>query len=422
MLYVFNDHHFSHRDFWSFRGKKRNSTWVRKRVPVFLSSTQSKKMRQRYLPRSFLLSKATATRWAATLDRRADWGVLRAPGVLYDICKEEVGKHDVDDFLQKAFVRARHRMKQRRMVGMKSAMQVVLGAAVKPEVSIITGGPSVGKSLLLSQVGNSVDGPSQLQVLNICSYGTDLSTAFQSVKNHVEECESRAGKWPVVIVDRAHRVFSDTRECETTKSFLQLLLALSKEQRRMSVLLGTSDDMDFGARLSRSLGFDSVHLHSIHIGEAEPADTLNELMNEWGLGPDTSAAIADVFGGHLLTALTAVGDLSWRRHEYCLMRSFPGETLGLPGAFRHHRGRRCFLEALGEQGVVDIGEKGHPDVMLARELRMGDCVSSSATLVNFSGNPSDLTFGRAGGKFFLPTCQYQRTAIMMHLFSKPLCI
>jgi predicted ATP-dependent serine protease len=76
--------------------------------------------------------------------------VLRAPGVLDDICKEEVGKHYVDDFLQKAFVRAQHRMKQRRMVGMKSAMQEVLGAAVKPEVSIITGGPSVGKSLLLS--------------------------------------------------------------------------------------------------------------------------------------------------------------------------------------------------------------------------------------------------------------------------------
>ncbi len=222
----------------------------------------------------------------------------------------------------------------------------------------------------------------------------------------MEDCERRTGKWPVVIVDRAHRVFS--RTCENTKLFLHLLLALSKEQRRMSVLLGTCDDMDFGARLSSRLGFDSVHLHSIHIGEVEPADMLNELMNEWGLGPDTSAAIADVHGGHLLTALTAVGDLLWRKHEYRMVRSFPGETLGLPGAFRHHRGRRSFLEALGEQGIVDVGlsndrgrpGKMHADVMLTRELRMGDCVSSSATLVNFSGNQSDLHVGRAGGKFF----------------------
>jgi hypothetical protein len=79
-------------------------------------------MRKGYLRRSFLFSKVTETCWAATLNRQADWGVLRTPGVLYDICKQEVGKSCVDDFLKEAFVRAQHRMKLRQRVGMKSAM------------------------------------------------------------------------------------------------------------------------------------------------------------------------------------------------------------------------------------------------------------------------------------------------------------
>ena len=93
--------------------------------------------------------------------------------------------------------------------------------------------------------------------------------------------------------------------CKDAKVVVHLLLAFTKEQRRMSVMLGTSD-LDFGARLARRMDIDSVHLHSIHIGEVEPAEMLTELTNEWGLGEDTAVAIADAYGGHVLAAMSAI--------------------------------------------------------------------------------------------------------------------
>lgn len=124
-------------------------------------------------------------------------------------------------------------------------------------------------------------------------------------------------------------------------------------------MLGTSD-LDFGARLARRMDIDSVHLHSIHIGEVEPAEMLTELT----MGEDTAVAIADAYGGHVLAAMSAIEQLKWEKHDF----------------------------------------------------RMANASVPGRVCVDGWYYPGEL-FRKVCGKLFLPACQYTRATIMLRLFS-----
>lgn len=109
----------------------------------------------------------------------------------------------MDGFLEQVLQRARRRSRMRQVVGMKSAMETVAVAAS------VTGGPSVGKSFLLSKVAALV------------------FRGREDLPDHVEACE-REDTWPVLIVDRADQFFRQP-PCEDAKVVVHLLLAFTKE-------------------------------------------------------------------------------------------------------------------------------------------------------------------------------------------------
>ena len=210
---------------------------------------------------SFLLRNATTTTWAPTLARSADWDRLFVPGELYRACVQDVGKDHVQQHLQAVCKRARARLALRPVYGMELATQEVLHAGGSPRVTVVTGGPSVGKSLLLSRVSREP----HLQALYLQGYELSKSSTCMLVQ-HVEAAE-RAHKWPVVIVDQAHRFFGHWSE--HANAWMQLLLVLSKEERRLGVLLG-SHQTTLAREMASALHTNDKHFATLHIGTCAP--------------------------------------------------------------------------------------------------------------------------------------------------------
>lgn len=130
------------------------------------------------------------------------------------------------------------------------------------------------------------------------------------------------------------------------------------------------------------------------------------LTEDWGVGETTAALIADVYGGHVLTAENTLCRLAMEGPAFRLVDGFMGSAS--PGPFLHHGGSRGFVEELGVNGVVAADMNARRAVF----WELGSLVTQNTQLVHFSGQ----RLLQPWTACVLPTCQFVRMNIMLGLY------
>jgi hypothetical protein len=144
----------------------------------------------------------------------------------------------------------------------------------------------------------------------------------------------------------------------------------------------------------------------------EPESVLN-MMKDWGVGPAVAAALADVFGGHVLTLECALQELAKRQWRYSMARSFPGQTLALPGEFFfYHPNGKAFFCGVASGGMVAVERSTNGFINASNCLAITGSICGGGDMVNFSGRELDRDMSNT---LCVPLTQFMRTAIAMHL-------
>jgi hypothetical protein len=91
---------------------------------------------------------------------------------------------------------------------------------------------------------------------------------------------------------------------------LEKLVQLSKQERKMNVLLGSSE-YDYPFRLRHGRFFNTANFtDTLFAGEVHPAAMRDLLLRHWGLGPRLTDVFLAFFGGHIHMASLALSKLA----------------------------------------------------------------------------------------------------------------
>lgn len=134
---------------------------------------------------------------------------------------------------------------------------------------------------------------------------------LQLLVSHLQaECERR-GEFPTIAIDAAELVFCDRADDPKARSraLAALQLFTPSWRRQSSLILASADEYQLDVHLRR-LGFNTHHISdAIVAGEAPPAAMKRLLTETWGCGPNLTAALLALYGGHVYRAFQAVREL-----------------------------------------------------------------------------------------------------------------
>jgi hypothetical protein len=221
--------------------------------------------------------------------------------------------------------------------------------------------------------------------------------ALDVLRGFVSACEME-GRFPVLIIDEANRalpsakVDKDARKSppdeETERRTLQvldLLTRLTKESRRMNVLLTASEHAE-PFRLAL-LGFGTQHMTSTVVAcEVPPAETHALLTREWRCGPALAEGLMAVYGGHVWRLRLAVGGLAHEGPAFRAVSGFPAAVSdGVNKCVRAARsedkamaGFDSMLRAVATRGYAEVSSREDPRAELACKLNVGGLVPDVA--------------------------------------------
>jgi len=156
----------------------------------------------------------------------------------------------------------------------------------------------------------------------------ELEELVAVLEAYIAACATQ-GEFPVLVIDEANlalpsprppRAPGDTRPeppltpaearvRERTLAALGLLTQLSKESKRLNVLLAASEHAE-PFRLAE-LGYSTAHMTEVVVAsEVPPAEMRAMLVDKWRCGPALAEGLLAVYGGHVLRAKNALGDLA----------------------------------------------------------------------------------------------------------------
>ena len=194
--------------------------------------------------------------------------------------------------------------------------------------------------------------------------------------------------FPVLILDEANRALPSTPgDVKATLDVLHRLTLLTKEQRRMNVLLAASEHAE-PFRLA-DLGFQTAHMsRTVVASEVPPAEMHALLTRHWRCGPSLAEGLMAVYGGHVWQTHLALGGLALQGPAFKAIAGFSPVSgdgvsscclaaLGSGGP--HVAGLESWLHALAVYGCVGIPSRTDPRAELVSKHNVGGVVSESAS-------------------------------------------
>ena len=337
----------------------------------------------------------------------------------------------------------------------------------KGRMNLLTGGPSVGKSMLLNRLRSDlmdtndgtekpfmvlyVDGristeslladlmneisliipkSDKLKALVRPGYPTavvrlsELMLPTTDSKENISKAAELLTKLSevssiVIIIDEANAYFR--KSSESSADLLQMFIALTKQRHIVNVLLSTSE-FSFPYTLQSEMGFKMGFLRSTMVlGEVLPDDMYNLLTAVFKLRHNLALRLIDLFGGHIDLVITVLCDLQSNYTDLVPKELFPGggisnvekclsDSENDKEARRHH-----MIEAL--QSLATVGFVS---------MKYGDIIGRILTENNVAGyvGPTACTYGinRAFKGGMVPFTQTCRLDILQVLSDNDLII
>jgi hypothetical protein len=214
-----------------------------------------------------------------------------------------------------------------------------------------------------------------------------------------------------IIVDEAQVYFYETVTNDDAKGILRMLTALSKEQRKLNVILSSSVFL-FPYQL-KVLEFytKNIHPHMI-MGDVPPIDVYSLLTKEWHIRPHLAIALINHFGGHILNLSQAVDGLALMGKMYRPLSTYgstsSGDVSRCIGAGKRDSELKDLvipgLKLLAESGFLPLEEDDKLGNFIA-EYNVGGFVPKGA-IASFL--PDEVQRGRSG---VVPSFQMMRMVI-----------
>ena len=131
----------------------------------------------------------------------------------------------------------------------------------------------------------------------------------------------------VIIIDEANAYFR--KSSSSSADLLQMFILLTKEEKLVNVLLSTSE-FSFASTLQDDMGFKSVFLDSVMVlGEVLPDDMYTLLTTDFQLRHNLALRLIDLFGGHVYHVIKVLRRLQQSKHQDLVpRRAFPEGGIG----------------------------------------------------------------------------------------------
>lgn len=199
------------------------------------------------------------------------------------------------------------------------------------------------------------------------------------------------------------------RRQDDTQALLQHMVALTKESRRINVLLSTSD-YSYPYRLQQGDFFNTTNLTgTIFAGEVPPADMRDLLLHKWGLGQRLADVFLAYYGGHVHMASQAIYALSTGLDNFDCASVSPRMGAASVGAcLRGGPAARSLLTRMALAGFAEVQDLGDPAVQLVARANVGGLVDSHATVV---GVPFEVRTAGHAEYGMVPSAQFTRHMI-----------
>lgn len=191
---------------------------------------------------------------------------------------------------------------------------------------------------------------------------------------------------------------------------LHHLVALTKDSRRINVLLSTSE-YDYPHRLEQGGGFNTSNLTgTIFAGEVPPKDMRDLLLDKLGLGPFLADVFLAYYGGHVHMASQALSALSTGLDEFdCASVAPKMGAASVVTCLRSGPAARSLLAGMALAGFAEVQDLGDPAAQLVARANVGGLVSSHATTV--VGVPYEVRTAGHAEYGMVPSAQFMRHVI-----------
>jgi hypothetical protein len=285
-----------------------------------------------------------------------------------------------------------------------------------------------GLSQRRAQAGRPVDGPSATvtsaslsgKLLGIALKAkaafaaplTPMQRNMEALSRVVELAEAQ-GLYVCLVVDEANLAFptppgaspgdsaplslDGARLLSDTQLLLERLVLLTKQTRRLNVLIVTSE-YSFPYRLQHNNFFNTDNLtDTFFAGEVPPAAMRALLQEAWGVGPRLSDVMLAYFGGHVYLASRALRKLAVSLDGFTCESVAPqlaSHSLSVCLQPREDAApMEAMLRALAAQGFAPVENASDACAQRLSRANLGGLVATASTVV---GLPEALLRGGAG--------------------------
>mmetsp|Transcript_5657 Transcript_5657/g.9967 ORF Transcript_5657/g.9967 Transcript_5657/m.9967 type:complete len:650 (-) Transcript_5657:180-2129(-) len=144
------------------------------------------------------------------------------------------------------------------------------------------------------------------------------------------------GRFPVLVIDEANEVLGEGEGANATSTFLKTLVALTKEDNRMAVILASSEhSYPFDLEMKYGMNLQDIGKVRAFANEIPPYSMWDLLTNSTyetgillhnitagnkkiGMGPNLAKLFISAYGGHFLNVQQALSNLAQRRDAFAL--------------------------------------------------------------------------------------------------------
>lgn len=282
-----------------------------------------------------------------------------------------------------------------------------------------------GVAAALADIRVPGSGPSVSAALAPLSGDHDL--VLDLLRGFVSACE-KEGTYPLLLVDEANLALPSAPGVATparTLGVLHLLTRLTKESRRMNVLLAASEHAE-PFRLAQ-LGFKTRHITQTVVAcEVPPSEMRVLLTQEWHCGPALAEGLMAIYGGHVWQTRLALSSLAHNGPDFAGIEGFsPASCDGVLASLRAARsgelpmaGLEGMLRALAVHGHTGISDRSDPRAELVSKLNVGGVVSTSASA---PGLPPEVRFEAGASQLLVATSHSTRLLLALEL-SRPVTV
>jgi hypothetical protein len=194
-------------------------------------------------------------------------------------------------------------------------------------------------------------------------------------------------RFPVLFVDELNLAFSSEGDNTNHKAVLALLTRLTKQERELNVLPGSSGHA-YPLRLKQELLVSRLKV---------PPGRMRELLTKhWGLGERLAECCLAAYGGHVYHTSLAISNLSLRKEKFkskhATTAMLYSEIVSCVKAEEQHSGTIELLRQVAVYGWASLEDVDDPRAKLLSLKNVGGVVDSRSLVV---GLPDEVWEGGA---------------------------